>query len=372
MRARGDGARRRQPAARARGRRLGHRVRRLGAAREGRPVAPAGHHRHACSGDDPAARPRDAERHRSPTGRRRPGRTSTPTCSPPRRRSAAAASSPPPPGATPTPRSATGAPNLVRTRPLATSGLASRRPTGSRCPGETWASRETRGSTGWASTSSARRAADATRWPTVGPARSCRCCPAPGSAAGQRARTRLALVVPIKAPVRRGPAGRLLNINRWQTAALLGRSARPVAAAEQPRPAAVHLGDRPRRPRRGPVGGTRQPSRSTQARAAAVTRAARSPPRRPRRASRPATRRQTPRRRRAASPTRAGTATATSRQRRSRPRTPCPPGSGSPSSAGRRLIAPWPPFPTRDLDVASALGAGRAAGSTRSTGRPSD
>lgn len=40
--------------------------------------------------------------------------------------------------------------------------------------------------------------------------------PGPGSAAGQRARTRLALVVPIKAPVRRGPAGRLFNINRWQ------------------------------------------------------------------------------------------------------------------------------------------------------------
>jgi Family of unknown function (DUF6049) len=40
--------------------------------------------------------------------------------------------------------------------------------------------------------------------------------PSPRSAAGQRARTRLALIVPMKAPVRRGPAGRLLNIDRWQ------------------------------------------------------------------------------------------------------------------------------------------------------------
>ncbi len=40
--------------------------------------------------------------------------------------------------------------------------------------------------------------------------------PSPKSAAGQLARTRLALVVPIKDPVRRGPAGRLFNLAAWQ------------------------------------------------------------------------------------------------------------------------------------------------------------
>ena len=40
--------------------------------------------------------------------------------------------------------------------------------------------------------------------------------PAPKSAAGQQARTRLALIVPIKDPVRRGTAGRLLNLAGWQ------------------------------------------------------------------------------------------------------------------------------------------------------------
>jgi hypothetical protein len=40
--------------------------------------------------------------------------------------------------------------------------------------------------------------------------------PSRKSAAGQLARTRLALVVPIKDPVRRGPAGRLFNLAAWQ------------------------------------------------------------------------------------------------------------------------------------------------------------
>ena len=40
--------------------------------------------------------------------------------------------------------------------------------------------------------------------------------PRPGSAAAERARTRLALVVPLKEPVHRGAAGRLLGLPGWQ------------------------------------------------------------------------------------------------------------------------------------------------------------
>ena len=40
--------------------------------------------------------------------------------------------------------------------------------------------------------------------------------PSARSGAGQRARTRLALVVPLKSPVRRGPVGRLINIDGWR------------------------------------------------------------------------------------------------------------------------------------------------------------
>lgn len=40
--------------------------------------------------------------------------------------------------------------------------------------------------------------------------------PGPRSAAGQQSRTRLALIVPLKSPVRRGAAGRLTNIAGWR------------------------------------------------------------------------------------------------------------------------------------------------------------
>ena len=62
--------------------------------------------------------------------------------------------------------------------------------------------------------------------------------PAPGSAAAGRARTRLSLVVPLRAPVRRGAAGRLLDAARWNhslaTDGRLDRLLRLSADARRP------------------------------------------------------------------------------------------------------------------------------------------
>ena len=98
--------------------------------------------------------------------------------------------------------------------------------------------------------------------------------------------TRLALVVPVKAEVRRGAAGRLLGFGAWSRALGAGRPARPAAEPVRPGHRPDHLGGGPRRPRRRPLGVGGQPQdRPGPGRVERRARAGRRPRRRPPRPS---------------------------------------------------------------------------------------